>query len=387
MLPAPPESHLAAATRGAQAPSLGGEGAALVPLFLGAPPPLFAAAAEQGPPVQIPDAAPRLAAPPATASPSRIEPAPAPEGLVEAPRPPPLVFPAATSPAGVVAPPAAPAASATSTSAGAAGTTSGAPSPAASSGAARAVRTGDKGPDVSRLQTLLNGAGALPPLRVDGSFGPGTEKAVRAFQEAHGLRPDGVAGSRTFRALEAVADGVVSKPTATQPRPPAQSPDTHPLAAAAGDFCFPLAFRPSPDWHTGARYFGARRSGGKRLHAGCDLLGPKGTPIYAVADGTLVRPPYHFYSGTDAVELRHGPYIVRYGEILPGSYTGGARVTKGQQICKIGRLKSGSSMLHFEMYSNGASSASLSGSGPYKRRADLMNPTALLDEWAKKLPR
>ena len=155
---------------------------------------------------------------------------------------------------------------------------------------------------------------------------------------------------------------------------------------ASSELRFPLAFRPSPDWHTGARYFGARRDGGKRLHAGCDLLGPKGTPIYAIADGTLVRPPYFFYSGTHALELRHGPYIVRYGEILPGSYTGGATVKKGDMICKIGRLDSGSSMLHFEMYSNSGSSAPLTvRKGAYQRRADLMDPTKLLDAWARDL--
>jgi murein DD-endopeptidase MepM/ murein hydrolase activator NlpD len=80
--------------------------------------------------------------------------------------------------------------------------------------------------------------------------------------------------------------------------------------------------------------------------------------------------------------------VVRYGEILPGSYTGGKTVKKGEPICKIGRLKSGSSMLHFEMYSNGASRESLTvHHGPYRRRADLMDPTKLLDEWASHLVR
>ena len=56
------------------------------------------------------------------------------------------------------------------------------------------------------------------------------------------------------------------------------------------DYVFPLHQRPSIDFESGARFFGARRSGGKRKHAGCDLLMPVGTPVLAMADGTLKRP-------------------------------------------------------------------------------------------------
>lgn len=94
------------------------------------------------------------------------------------------------------------------------------------------------------------------------------------------------------------------------------------------DFSFPLAFRPSYDWNGGKRYFGAPRSNGRK-YAGCDLLGPMGTSIYAVSDGVLVRGPYQFTGPkqglpvTDAVEIRHGSILIRYGEIMPGSYVGG----------------------------------------------------------------
>lgn len=80
------------------------------------------------------------------------------------------------------------------------------------------------------------------------------------------------------------------------------------------------------------------RDGSARKHAGCDLIFPVGTPIYAVADGVLVRGPYSFYSGTYAVEIRHGNLLLRYGEIANGSYTGGKSVKKGQIIAKVGRL-------------------------------------------------
>jgi hypothetical protein len=59
---------------------------------------------------------------------------------------------------------------------------------------ARTVRKGSSGPDVAHLQSLLG-------VPSDGSFGPGTDAAVRAFQTKHGLTPDGVVGPATWSAL------------------------------------------------------------------------------------------------------------------------------------------------------------------------------------------
>src|ERR1700681_3801500 len=80
---------------------------------------------------------------------------------------------------------------------------------------------------------------------------------------------------------------------------------------------FPLPFRPKQDYHKGRLRFGADRDGGARKHAGCDLIAPKGTEIHAVEDGEVVRGPYPFYHGTDAIEfkLTSSGRIVRYGEI------------------------------------------------------------------------
>lgn len=58
---------------------------------------------------------------------------------------------------------------------------------------------GDRGPDVVRLQHLLNTLGA--DVAEDGVFGTGTRAAVTAFQGAHGLRPDGVVGTQMLAAL------------------------------------------------------------------------------------------------------------------------------------------------------------------------------------------
>jgi peptidoglycan hydrolase-like protein with peptidoglycan-binding domain len=56
------------------------------------------------------------------------------------------------------------------------------------------LKRGLKGAPVKRLQEKL-GIGA------DGDFGPGTEKAVREFQEANNLAVDGIAGPDTFSAM------------------------------------------------------------------------------------------------------------------------------------------------------------------------------------------
>lgn len=62
------------------------------------------------------------------------------------------------------------------------------------------LRMGSKGPDVARLQALLRRHGV--PVAADGYFGAGTEKALKNFQAARGLRADGVAGAKTWAVLE-----------------------------------------------------------------------------------------------------------------------------------------------------------------------------------------
>lgn len=63
------------------------------------------------------------------------------------------------------------------------------------------LREGAHGPDVVRLQELLNARGAA--LSVDGDFGNATKMAVKAFQGAKGLVADGVVGRHTWEALQA----------------------------------------------------------------------------------------------------------------------------------------------------------------------------------------
>jgi putative peptidoglycan binding protein len=63
----------------------------------------------------------------------------------------------------------------------------------------KALKTGDRGPDVKDLQKALNDAGMK--LKVDGQFGPATDEAVKAFQKKNKLKPDGIAGKDTMQKL------------------------------------------------------------------------------------------------------------------------------------------------------------------------------------------
>jgi murein DD-endopeptidase MepM/ murein hydrolase activator NlpD len=171
--------------------------------------------------------------------------------------------------------------------------------------------------------------------------------------------------------------------------------------AAATEGSFPFSTLPHADWTHGARAFASNRNNGSRAHAGCDLYFPQGTVIHAVKDGKVTAGPYAFYAGTFALEVDHGGFIVRYGEIQSAAFVGqGDHVKAGQQIAKVGHLVGitvPSDMLHFEMYDKsggasgpltvGASQSKKRGDGvPFLRRKDLIDPTPHLNAWKNNLP-
>ncbi|MGY4028437.1 peptidoglycan-binding protein [Aeromonas rivuli] len=63
------------------------------------------------------------------------------------------------------------------------------------------VMVGSRGADVTELQLLLG-------LPHDGVFGGATQEAVKGWQRAHGLQPDGVVGQLTWDALDAEEYGL-----------------------------------------------------------------------------------------------------------------------------------------------------------------------------------
>ena len=93
-------------------------------------------------------------------------------------------------------------------------------------------KLGSKGPEIERVQARLKQLGRYQGP-VDGTFGSGTESAVRAFQRDAGLTADGKVGTKTWARLfagpeapappEAVPVGspLPSPTTAPQPAPPA----------------------------------------------------------------------------------------------------------------------------------------------------------------------
>lgn len=67
------------------------------------------------------------------------------------------------------------------------------------------LRQGSRGDEVVALQANLGKLGITDAhgqaLQSDGTFGPDTREAVRAFQRVHGLTSDGVVGPKTLQAL------------------------------------------------------------------------------------------------------------------------------------------------------------------------------------------
>jgi len=179
-------------------------------------------------------------------------------------------------------------------------------------------------------------------------------------------------------------------------------------------------------YHDGMRMFGSSRSKGTRAHAGCDLYAPLRKEIYAVADGVIID-YYFYYWKTFALAIDHGDFSVVYGEVqppddptkygilvtkdvmsfiqelkeieksgLPNGLKKGSSVKRGDHIAYVGQLyvDNGSvpfehTMLHFEKYNNKASGPFSQEKNsiyinqiekkPYKRRADLEDPTEFLD--------
>jgi putative chitinase len=76
------------------------------------------------------------------------------------------------------------------------------------------LREGSRGPAVTDLQNQLKAAG-FDPGPIDGIFGPKTEAAVKAYQQAKGLEVDGIVGPKTRGALKGGGSQPGQKPGGT----------------------------------------------------------------------------------------------------------------------------------------------------------------------------
>ncbi len=81
-------------------------------------------------------------------------------------------------------------------------------------GSSSSLRPGARGEAVRSLQDKLRSAG-FDPGSSDGVFGERTERAVRDFQQARGLKVDGIAGRRTLAALNSPDRMDTPRPTTT----------------------------------------------------------------------------------------------------------------------------------------------------------------------------
>ena len=233
------------------------------------------------------------------------------------------------------------------------------------------------GEDVKTVQQRLITLGYTPG-KADGIYGSATRSAVRAFQKDYGLYVDGIAGSATRSALQKAQSGSTSITTASS------------LSAfqqyAKANWASPIRVPYLPI--TGGRAFGYQRSDGRK-HAGIDLYveNGSGTPVYAMSAGTVTGISNTFYYGTGAVTITNTDgSVLRYGEITP-AVNNGASVYKGQVIGYIAANGyDGGTMLHLELF-RGNASGPLSQentrywyvSGNYNRRADLLDPTFLMN--------
>lgn len=103
--------------------------------------------------------------------------------------------------------------------------------------------------------------------------------------------------------------------------------------------------------------FGVRSDpfrGGAAMHAGVDIPGPLGTPVYATADGIVGRAQWANGYG-NLVELNHGKGIqTRFGHLSQILVPAGARVVRGQLIARMGSTgRSTGSHLHYEVRLDG----------------------------------
>lgn len=104
--------------------------------------------------------------------------------------------------------------------------------------------------------------------------------------------------------------------------------------------------------------FGVRSDpfrGTAAMHAGVDIPGPVGTPIYATADGVVARAERAGGYG-NLVEINHGKGIAtRYGHLSKILVPANTRVRRGQLIALMGSTgRSTGSHLHYEVRIDGA---------------------------------
>lgn len=92
-----------------------------------------------------------------------------------------------------------------------------------------------------------------------------------------------------------------------------------------------------------------------KFHKGIDFTSPVGTPIYSTGDGKVVKVEYKKTGYGYNVIIDHGyGYETRYAHMSKILVKPGEKITKGQEIGKVGNTGSSTAPhLHYEVHLNG----------------------------------
>jgi murein DD-endopeptidase MepM/ murein hydrolase activator NlpD len=95
-------------------------------------------------------------------------------------------------------------------------------------------------------------------------------------------------------------------------------------------------------------------TGDDDFHAGLDIAGERGQPVFATAAGTVAHVGFQGGYG-NLIVLEHGFGLqTRYGHLLNYSVKPGARVKRGDVIGHVGNTgRSTGYHLHYEVLANG----------------------------------
>jgi murein DD-endopeptidase MepM/ murein hydrolase activator NlpD len=134
----------------------------------------------------------------------------------------------------------------------------------------------------------------------------------------------------SWKKLDQLQDGVIAVPS------------DKPVQASV-TMMSPFGYRSDPFNHRAA------------MHPGIDLSGAYGTPIYATADGTVLRAGWNSGGYGNLVEVDHGRGITtRYGHMSAIMVSAGQHITRGQQVGRMGSTgRSTGNHLHYEVRIDG----------------------------------
>ncbi len=119
-----------------------------------------------------------------------------------------------------------------------------------------------------------------------------------------------------------------------------------------GEIVVPSGWPVDPGVATVSSDFGARRGGS--WHTGLDLRAPKGTPVWATADGRVVVAEREGAYGRTVVVDHGSGYTTRYAHLRRIKVERGERVKRGEVLGTVGESgNAGGVHLHYEVLRDG----------------------------------